>query len=95
MVPLPTPTFAAGEKARLAAVEQWTTFQASNDPPPEYFGANKNPKNLAVNHASVVSSGANKACWCCPEDKLVQGQPHWACQFHCVDALAADALTCP
>ena len=95
VVPLPTPTAAAGEKARLAAVEQWTTFQARTDQPPEYFGSNKDPKNLAANKASVIRRGVNKACWRCPEDKLVPGQPHWACRFHGVDALAADALTCP
>jgi hypothetical protein len=89
------PLEAAGERARLAAVEQWNTFQARDDAPPEYFGSNKIPKNLAANKASVIRRGVNKACWRCPEDRLVAGQPHWECRFHGVNALAADAASCP
>ena len=81
--------------ARLAAVKQWNRLETRKAPPPEYFGSNKDPKHLAANEAAFARRSETKACFRCPEDKLVAGQPHWACRYHGVDALEADFVTCP
>ena len=100
VVPPPSsfqPTTMDGEitMARLAAVRQWDKFENRKAPPPEYFGPNKDPKHLAANLASFTRRSENKACFRCPEDKLVPGQPQWDCRYHGVGALEADFLTCP